>query len=174
MIIRKFWQWYERNYKINVGVALGLFLLQILHLVWLFAEIIMTKLTGTPLFAFHDLPKVLIILVDYTEIPALIAASLIYIDELKNKFSWKGMVYLLFLNSQWLHLFWITDEFVVDSFVHGASVALPAWLAWAAILIDYLEVPVIFDMGKKFWSDYFSPPQDSIIASSIGSSGIEA
>ena len=84
MIIRKFWQWYERNYKINVGVALGLFLLQILHLVWLFAEIIMTKLTGTPLFAFHDLPKVLIILVDYTEIPALIAASLIYIDELKK------------------------------------------------------------------------------------------
>jgi hypothetical protein len=28
---------------------------------------------------------------------------------------------------------------------------LPIWLAWIAILIDYLELPVIYDTLKKFY-----------------------
>ena len=54
----------------------------------------------------------------------------------------------MFLNSQWLHIFWITDEFVVESNESQATV-LPAWLAYAAILIDYLELPVIADTVRK-------------------------
>lgn len=53
--------------------------------------------------------------------------------------------------TQWIHLFWITDEFVVDSFTgNGTNTILPIWLAWAAIPIDYLELPVIYDTMKKF------------------------
>ncbi len=153
MIIKKFWEWYERNYKVNLGLAAGLFLLQVFHLVWLFSEVIWMKLTGTSLFSLHGAPKVLILLVDYTEIPALIGASLVYVNELRKKFSIKSLLFLIFLNSQWLHLFWITDEFVVSSFLgQSAVIGLPVWLAWAAILIDYLEVPVIYDTIKRFFS----------------------
>ena len=56
----------------------------------------------------------------------------------------------IFLNSQWLHIFWITDEFVVNEFTgNAAESSLPAWAAWLAILIDYLELPVIYDTMKK-------------------------
>lgn len=151
MIFRKFWEWYERNYKLNVGIAAGLFLLQITHLIWLFSEVVWAKLFGSSLLTLHGLPKIFILLVDYTEIPALLGASLIYINELRKEFKFKSLLYLIFLNSQWLHLFWITDEFVVESFLgSGAVIDLPLWLAWVAILIDYLELPVIYDTIKKF------------------------
>ncbi|MBI3255992.1 MAG: hypothetical protein HYZ63_03405, partial [Candidatus Andersenbacteria bacterium] len=61
------------------------------------------------------------------------------------------VVYLVFLNTQWLHLFWISDEFVIHTFLgepHGGTI-LPTWLAWVAIMIDYLEVPVIIDTLRK-------------------------
>lgn len=151
-MFKKFWSWYESHYTLNLGIAAGLFLLQIFHLIWLFGEVITAKLFGTPLFELHDAPKFFLIFVDYTEIPAIIAASFVYIDELKNRFVWKPLLYLFFINSQWLHLFWITDEFVVDAFVENAPLLLPAWLAWVAILIDYLELPVIVDTLKRFFS----------------------
>lgn len=174
MILKKFWEWYERNYKLNTGLAAGLFLLQIFHLFWLFGEVVTAKLFGAPLFSLHGLPKAVIILIDYTEIPALLSTSLIYINELRKKFNWKSLLYLLFLNSQWLHLFWITDEFVLEALIHNEKILLPLWLAWVAILIDFLELPVIYDTIKKFLKSYFSPPEDSITASSIGNSDIEA
>ena len=93
---------------------------------------------------------------DYTEIPALILSSIFYIGELQKEFnprhigaSWKSILFLILLNSQWLHLFWITDEVVVAQFTGAAAVVLPVWLSWFAILIDYLEVPVIYDTIKK-------------------------
>lgn len=151
MILKKFWEWYERNYKVNLGITAGLFLLQILHLLWLLVEVIWAKLFGAPLFAFHEGPKAAVILVDFTEIPAIIAVSVVYINELRKGFNWKSLLYLLFINSQWLHLFWITDEFVIEAFVKEAPVFLPVWLAWVAILIDYLELPVIIDTLKRFF-----------------------
>lgn len=59
----------------------------------------------------------------------------------------------LFINSQWLHILWITDEYVIEAFtdIHTA-LAIPPLLAWTAIAIDYLELPVIFDTTKKFLS----------------------
>ena len=62
--------------------------------------------------------------------------------------SLKPILYLLFLNSQLLHIFWITDEFVVSSGA-GETSSLPVWLAYVAILIDYLELPVIYDTVKR-------------------------
>src|SRR3989344_2531238 len=151
MIFKKFWQWYDRNYALNVGFVAGLFLLQIILLVWLFGEVVAAKLFGTPLFAFHDAPKIFIILVDYTEIPAIFAIPAVYVNELRKEWNFKSFLYLILLHLQWLHLFWITDEFVIESFIHNAPLLFPVWLAWVAILIDYLELPVIFDTIGKFF-----------------------
>ena len=38
---------------------------------------------------------------------------------------------------------------MVEQFTGQPGVALPAWLAWVAIGIDYLELPVIVDTIKK-------------------------
>ena len=56
---------------------------------------------------------------------------------------------MILINSQWLHLFWITDEIIYAQFTGEAAFMIPAWLAWIAISIDYLELPVIYDTIKK-------------------------
>lgn len=148
--MKRFWQWYERNYLLNIGIAAGLFLFQIIHLVWLFGDVIIPRLGGSPIFGTSGFWNWALILVDYTEIPALITTSLVYINELRKRFVWKPIWYLVALNIQWVHLFWITDEFVVEAFAD--PIALPVWLAWIAILIDYLEVPVIVATLRKFFA----------------------
>ena len=140
---QRFWDAYDRNYRLNVSVASLLFVLQLAHLGWLGTDPIATRLTGHGLLHLHGLLQWLIFFVDYTEIPALIAVSLVYVNELRRGFAWKPLLFLLFLNSQWLHIFWITDEYVADS--NG----FPDALAWVAILIDYLELPVIYDTLKR-------------------------
>ncbi|CAA9568803.1 MAG: hypothetical protein AVDCRST_MAG87-2204 [uncultured Thermomicrobiales bacterium] len=152
--LRRLWNtffgWYERHYTLNVGVAAGLFLLQLVHLYWLSADVVAQRLTGESYWEPTDIVRFLILIVDYTEIPALIATSLIYINELRRGWSWRNLLFLVFLNSQWFHIFWITDEFVVAEFGGEGGTALPGWLAWAAILIDYLELPVIVDTLRRF------------------------
>lgn len=147
-----FWAWYEKHYTINIAVALGLFVLQLIHLYWLSTHVVAIRLLGYPLFAPGAMWEFLIVLVDYTEIPAIISVSLIYIHDLSRGRNWKSIFYLCLLNVQWLHLFWITDEFVLDQF-HGLESAtiLPVWLAWVAIVIDYLELPVIMDALSKLF-----------------------
>ena len=146
---QKFWAWYEKHYLLNVGIAAGLFALQLVHLYWLSADVVATRLVGQSFFELHGLFESLIILVDYTEIPAILSTSLVYINEFRQGRKWRGLLYLFFINSQFLHIFWITDEFVVEQFTGQPGVALPAWLAWVAIGIDYLELPVIVDTIKK-------------------------
>jgi hypothetical protein len=143
-----FFAWYERHYRVNIAIAAGLFTLQLVHLVWLTGQPLADRATGDALFTLDGPLRWLIVLVDYTEIPALLSVSLVYINELRKRFSVKSLAFLLFLNSQYLHIFWITDEFVVSANA-GESTTLPAWLAWAAILIDYLELPVIVDTLRK-------------------------
>ena len=150
-LLRQFFEWYERHYLLNITVAAGLFLLQLAHLYWLTADVVAQRLVGRSYADLEGIFRYLILIVDYTEIPALISVSLVYINELRKRFHWESALYLLFLNSQWLHIFWITDEFVVAEFTgagHGTS--LPLWLAWVAILIDYLEVPVIVSTIGRF------------------------
>lgn len=149
-LIQSFWRWYERHYTLNLSIAAGLFTLQLVHLYWLTADVVSTRLIGQSYFELTGIWQLIIILVDYTEIPALISVSAVYVSELRKKFNWKSIWFLIFLNSQWLHIFWITDEFVVETFTGtGAGTVLPLWLAWVAIGIDYLELPVIFDTVKK-------------------------
>lgn len=149
----RFWAWYERNYVVNVTVALVLFILQLVHLSWLGGEVIALRAFGQTLFELSGIWEVIIVFVDYTEIPAIFTMTLVYIDAWRRGQRWNAVLMLALLHSQWLHIFWITDEFVVDTFTGSDSqgTVLPAWLAWVAILIDYLEVPVIIDTMKKLY-----------------------
>ena len=146
----KFWTWYERYYLLNVGIAAVLFALQLVHLYWLSADVVSSRLTGHSHFELTGIWHTLVLLIDYTEIPAILSTSLVYINEFRQGRKLRGLLYLFFINSQFLHIYWITDEFVVEQFTgEGGGTGLPSWLAWVAIGIDYLELPVIFDTIKK-------------------------
>ena len=148
--IRWFWAWYERNYALNITIAAALFTLQIVHLIWLTGQPLWSMVFGSPLFEIDPSYSWPLLLVDFTEIPALVTVSLVYVNELRrNGLVMKPVLYLLFLNSQWLHIFWITDEFVLETNSQSPSTVLPVWLAYVAILIDYLELPVIVDTLRK-------------------------
>ncbi|MBA2753135.1 MAG: hypothetical protein H0U40_01555 [Chloroflexia bacterium] len=147
--VRRFWQWYERHDRLTVGITLGLFLLQLVHLYWLTTDVVWFRLTGDRLLSLDGFFEYVVLLVDYTEIPALITTSLVYLNDLRKGFTWKSLVFLLFLNSQWLHIYWITDEFVVNASTGNTSL-VDGWLAWVAIGIDYLELPVIVDLARRF------------------------
>lgn len=148
-IFNGFWKWYEKHLTLNIAIATFLFALQITHLYWLFSHVIWMKLFGYALFNPNSFFEWLLIVIDYTEIPALITTSLLYINEYRKNKNFKSILYLVFLNIQLLHMFWITDEFVESSFTGNTASHLPGWLAWVAILIDYLELPVMIDTTKK-------------------------
>lgn len=149
-LLNNFFNWYEKHKTFHTVLAATLFTLQLIHLYWLSADVVAQRLIGESFFPISGIWQLLLILVDYTEIPAILTTSLLYINELRKKFEWKNIFYLIFINSQWLHIFWITDEFVIEQF-SGVSTEsiLPFWLAWLAISIDYLELPVIFDTLKR-------------------------
>lgn len=148
--INQFWNWYEENLHLNIGIAAGLFVWQLVHLIWLTTDVMFERLFSFALFNLSGVWEYFIIVVDYTEIPALITVSLIYINELRRgKDISKSILFLILLNSQWLHLFWITDEFVIAHF-RGEHFDFPVWLLWTAIMTDYLELPVMYDTIKKF------------------------
>lgn len=149
-VLQRFWEWYERHYTLNVGIAAGLFLLQLVHLYWLTTDVVLFRLTGTSYFTATEFWELVIIFVDYTEIPAIITTSLVYIHALRERFSWKDFTYLAFLDIQLVHIFWITDEYVLQQFQAEHTGFFPYWLAWVAILIDYLELPVIVETIRKF------------------------
>jgi len=144
---KKLWRWYEKHSRTNTIVAAGLFVLQLAHLYWLTTDVVFLKVFGREFFDIGRLGELLIALVDYTEIPALISVSLVYVHSLKHRGNnIKDWLYLIFLNSQWLHIFWITDEIVVESFFTASWHPI---LIWGAVLIDYLELPVIFETIKR-------------------------
>lgn len=152
-IWKKFWAWYNKHLTLNIGIAAFLFLLQLVHLYWLTTHVVFHKAFGVSLWDPSPFLEWILVLVDYTEIPALITTSLVYINDLIHKKSqFKSLLYLVFLNSQFLHIFWITDEFVESKLTGAAKdTILPLWLAFLAIAIDYLELPVIFETIKKFF-----------------------
>jgi hypothetical protein len=148
--LERFWHWYERHYTLNITLTALLFTLQLVHLYWLSADVVASRLLGQSFFELTPLWQFLIILVDYTEIPSLLSTTVLYVYQMRKGSVWKNALFLVLVNSQWLHLFWITDEFVVEhlSAVHTGTI-LPVWLAWIAIAIDYLELPVIADTIVK-------------------------
>ncbi|MBI2600707.1 hypothetical protein HYW42_02025 [Candidatus Daviesbacteria bacterium] len=148
-IPQTFWAWYNKHYTLNIIVAVALFAIQFVHLYWLTTHVVIHKIFGVSLWDPTTLLQNLLILADYTEIPALVSTSLIYLNNLRKKFDFKSTLYITLLYSQFLHIFWITDEFVVEQLTGRTETILPLWLAWVAIMIDYLELPVIFDTVNK-------------------------
>ena len=144
-----FWHRYE---NLNLKIAFVLISLQLIHLYWLTADVVIQRITGesvlgvpqgSPLFIF-------LIIIDYVEIPALVAGLTYYALSIykHEKNSIKNSLLLSMLAIQVFHIFWITDEVVYDSFFGSpaGSVEIPYYAVWVAILIDYLELPVIFDL----------------------------
>ena len=158
---RAFWRWYESHYLLNVAIAAGLFLLQAVHLVWLLGDVILPRIGAGEIFGASGALMAILVLVDYTEIPALISVSLLSINELRKRFVLREVFYLFALNIQWLHLFWITDEVVIHTF--AGHTFFPIWLAWVAILIDYLELPVMVATVKKLIMALRESPREAVV-----------
>lgn len=149
-MLKKFWQWYERNYKVIAPLTALLFLLQIVHLYWMTTNIVFFRAFGHPFWNPGYFWNTVIALVDYTEIPAIVSSSILYIHHYGNKaMRWHSIFFLFLINSQWIHLFWITDEVIYAEFSGATLFIMPVWLSWCAIFIDYLELPVIYDTIKK-------------------------
>ncbi|MBX4191505.1 MAG: hypothetical protein KW804_01755 [Candidatus Doudnabacteria bacterium] len=153
-MIDKFWSWYNRHYLFTLTVTSFLFVLQTFHLYWLFTDVVLFKITGQSFFIFPPFWGVISTVLDYTEIPALISTSLVYINQYRLTRDRKNFWYLIALNIQWLHLFWITDQVVIEQFGQHSFLHWGTIVAWIAILIDYAELPVMYDTAKKTAIEY--------------------
>ncbi len=148
----KFWIWYEKKYHIIAPLTAILFLLQLVHLYWMTTNVVFFRLFGHSFWDPSAFWNTVIALVDYTEIPAIISTSILYIHQYQTGEKakrWRNILFLCLINSQWIHLFWITDEVIHEQLTGAVAIALPAWLSWLAISIDYLEIPVMIDSAKK-------------------------
>ncbi len=126
-------KWLER-------LSAALFLTQIAHLVWMSTYVIPLQLGSSPLW---EPPPAPLALADYLELPAILATSILYV----RTRSWSM---LLLVNVQLFHIFWITDEFVLE---RGTLSPVAAWIA---IFIDYLELPVIADTIRRAARGFFA------------------
>lgn len=143
-----FWHKYE---NLNLKIAFGLISLQLVHLYWLTTDVVIKRITQdqSPGLSQTGLPFLLFIMIDYIEIPALVAGLTYYAMTLykAKKRRSKDALFLTLLAVQVFHIFWITDEVVYETFFGPSSaVQLPYLVAWAAILVDYLELPVMGDL----------------------------
>ena len=145
----EFWHKYE---NLNLKIAFVLISLQLIHLYWLTADIVIKRITGTSALDLsqNSVLFLLVIAIDYIEIPALVAGLTYYAFSIykHHKGGLKNALLLAMLAVQVFHIFWLTDDVVYDTFFgsSGASVEIPYFAAWIAILIDYLELPVIVDL----------------------------
>jgi len=152
-VLRRIVGFYEKYENLNMKVAFFLISLQVIHLYWLTTDVAMPRAFGGEWFAFPQVPEMLFVVIDYLELPALFSGITFYLLLIRKRENLKkNASLLLMLALQVLHIFWITDEFVVQSLLQADGVALPVYLAWVAIMIDYLEIPVMVDLFRKFFS----------------------
>jgi len=146
--ILDFWIKYE---SLNLRITFILISLQILHLYWLTTDVVLQRIAGESYFGLPRILLPLFIVVDYVEIPALVSGITFYLFSIfkRGSHSRKNVVFLLLLAIQVVHIFWITDEVVYESLLDNDLVIFPVYAAWTAILIDYLEIPVMVDLFYK-------------------------
>lgn len=150
-LVGKFINFYHRYENLNLKITFFLISLQIIHLYWLTTDVVLQKLFAKSFFLAPKSLLPLFVVIDYIEIPALISGLIYYTYNVRrNRSSAKrSYLFLGLLAVQVVHIFWITDEVVYDSFFNSSFVKLPALLSWIAILIDYLELPVMADLFCK-------------------------
>ncbi len=144
----KFWYRYE---NLNLKLAFFLVSLQLIHLYWLTTDVVVKRVAGDSVFGLQQSGPLLLlfVVIDYIEIPALVAGVTYYsLSIYKHQTNTaKNSLLLAMLAVQVFHIFWLTDEVVYDTFFgSSSSVEIPYYAAWVAILIDYLELPVIADL----------------------------
>jgi hypothetical protein len=145
---------YLRYQNINLKISFILISLQLLHLYWLTTDVVIYQLTGTDYFGDLSDFLLLFIIIDYIEIPALVSGLIYYFftiiyDKKEKERRIKNTILLILLAIQSIHIFWITDDVVYTTFVGTDLIYMPEYFAWIAILIDYLELPVIYDLLKR-------------------------
>ena len=134
-----------------VGLAM-----QIFHLQWLTTDVIMPKLYNISIDTSFSYGTVFYLFADIVEIPAIITRSYLYVISLNKKYSSKNLLLLLILNSQWLHIFWITNTFLVNNITESVT-EWNYFLSWVAIVIDFLEIPVLIDSVGELINEYVIP-----------------
>ena len=155
VLFKKFVNFYLRYQNLNLKISFLLISLQLIHLYWLTTNVVLYRITGTDYFFSGASDFILLfIIVDYIEIPALISGLVYYLFNIlynnkENKNKLKNTIFFILLAIQAIHIFWITDDIVYSTFIGGNIIEIPQYLAWIAILIDYLELPVIYDLLKR-------------------------
>ena len=155
--LRKVLSFWEKYQSLNLKIAFFLMSLQVLHLYWLTADVVLKMIAGDSYFGLPSTLLPLFVLVDYIEIPALISGITFYSFSLMrntktNRDHAVNTIFLSLLATQIIHIFWITDEVVYESFFGGDLLTFPIYLAWVAILIDYLEIPVMIDLFRRLFT----------------------
>ena len=150
-LVGKFINFYNRYENLNLKITFFLISLQILHLYWLTTAVVLQKIFGESFFLAPKSLLPLFIVIDYIEIPALISGLIYYAYSIRTNKSTakKSYLFLGLLGVQVIHIFWITDEVVYVSLFYTNFVEIPYVLSWIAILIDYLELPVMVDLFHK-------------------------
>ena len=151
-MLKKFINFYLRYQNLNLKISFLLISLQLLHLYWLTTDVVLYRITGTDYFVETSGFVLLFIIIDYIEIPALVSGIIYYFFNLiynKKEKRIKNIIFLILLAIQSIHILWITDDIVYSTFVGADLIEIPEYLVWIAILIDYLELPVIYDLLKR-------------------------
>ena len=150
-LVGKFINFYNRYENLNLKITFFLISLQILHLYWLTTAVVLLKTFGESFFLAPKSLLPVFIVIDYIEIPALISGLIFYAYSIRTNKSTakKSYLFLGLLGVQVIHIFWITDEVVYVSLFYTNFVEIPYVLSWIAILIDYLELPVMVDLFYK-------------------------
>ena len=150
-LVRRFINFYKRYETLNLKITFFLISLQILHLYWLTTDVVLQKIFGESFFLAPKSLLPVFIVIDYIEIPALITGLIFYAYSIRSNKSTakKSYLFLGLLGVQVIHIFWITDEVVYVSLFYTNFVEIPYVLSWIAILIDYLELPVMVDLFYK-------------------------
>jgi hypothetical protein len=149
--VQKFINFYHRYENLNLKITFILISLQIIHLYWLTSDVVLQKIFGDSFFLFPKTLLPLFVIIDYIEIPALISGIIFYAYNIRygKEDSKRSYLFIGLLVVQVFHIFWITDDVVYASFFESSFVEIPPVLAWIAILIDYLELPVMADLLYK-------------------------
>lgn len=150
MVLRKIIDFYKKYENLNLRIAFFLISLQIIHLYWLTTDVVLLRIFGETFFPFPQIPPLLFAVIDYIEVPALISGVTFYAIRIYRKGLFnRDTMFMVMLALQVFHIFWITDEVIYESLVGQAAIGLPVALSWIAILIDYLELPVMADLFSK-------------------------
>jgi hypothetical protein len=115
--------------------------LQIVHLYWLTETSLLPLFFSSRYVIFPGILVSLFVLADFIEIPAIITRTYLYAINYKNN-PLRNIAYVFLLNTQWFHIFWITDTYVINNIT---GIYWSFYLSLLAIVIDYFEIPVILD-----------------------------